>query len=154
MSCDIDIERHVCTCLSAWERVLIKPGFISHEKYDLNHGLNHTKTRFDQTRFKPQFYPLKSRSRPDMKNWPNVVSASHRPREYSGGDIATSKFRDCHIIRQTPVCVLPLSYSSRIKGIILSLLHCNMDWIRLHYLPATALLLVVQGMQPRNIFNL
>ncbi len=53
MSCDIDIERHVCTCLSAWERVLIKPGFISHEKYDLNHGLNHTKTRFDQTRFKP-----------------------------------------------------------------------------------------------------
>ena len=39
---------------------LVKPGFISHKKSDLNHGLNHTKTRFDQTRFKPQFNPLKT----------------------------------------------------------------------------------------------
>ncbi len=51
---------------------LAKPGFISHENSDLKHGLKQTKTRFDQTRFKPWFYPLKLRSRPDMKNWPEV----------------------------------------------------------------------------------
>ncbi len=57
-----------------FKRGLIKPGFISHEKSDLNHGLNHTKTRIDQTRFQPWFYPLKRRSRPDMKNWPSVFA--------------------------------------------------------------------------------
>ncbi len=75
ISHDINIECHACTCLSVefkpkFKPGLAKPGFISHEKSDLNHGLNHTKTRFDQTRFKPWFYSPKLRPRPDTKNWP------------------------------------------------------------------------------------
>ncbi len=46
---------------------LIKPGFISHENSDLNQGINHTKTRFDQVRFKPWFYPLKLRNSLKLK---------------------------------------------------------------------------------------
>ncbi len=57
---------HLISLLSSMP-VFANCQFISHKKSDLNQGLNHTKTGFDQTRFKPWFFPLKLRSRPDMK---------------------------------------------------------------------------------------